>query len=66
MMMVDIPTAVSGTEPIIKYDMGANMAPATQNARPNIRYGLFVISPSQVIMKDTLSGMSKLGAKPGN
>ncbi len=42
-MIVDIPKAVSGTELRIKYDTGANMAPARQSPSPNILYGLLVI-----------------------
>ena len=42
-MIADIPTAVSGTEPRIKYEMGANIAPAVQSDKPKILYGLLVI-----------------------
>ena len=52
-MTADIPTAVSGTEPRIKYDKGAKIAPAAQSATPNILYGLPVISPPQITIKDT-------------
>ena len=43
-MIVDIPTAVSGTELIIKYDIGANIVPARQSPSPSILYGLLTIS----------------------
>ena len=43
--IADIPTAVSGTESRIKYEMGANIAPTAQSAKPNILYGLLTISP---------------------
>ena len=39
-MIEDIPTAVSGTELMIKYDIGANMVPARQSPIPSIRYEL--------------------------
>jgi hypothetical protein len=41
-MTVDIPRAVSGTEVVTKYEIGANTAPATQSDIPNSLYGLLL------------------------
>ena len=35
-MIADAPTAASGTEPIIKYEIGANIAPTKQSPSPSI------------------------------
>ena len=43
-MIADIPAAVSGTELIIKYDIGANIVPARQRPSPSILYELLTMS----------------------
>ncbi|MFC1934516.1 hypothetical protein ACFLXX_05185 [Chloroflexota bacterium] len=42
--IADIPTAVSGIEARIKYEMGVKIALATQSTMPNILYGLLMVS----------------------
>ena len=54
-MIADMPTAVSGTELIIKYDIGANIVPARQTPSPSILYGLLTIFTPRIVVPDTQS-----------